>query len=60
MTAGIPLRDFFRRLGIEVREMVTDGEVVDVDKMRVYGFTPAREDGSPDEARFVPIPEGPQ
>lgn len=53
---GIPLREFFRRFGIEVHEMVTDGKPVDVDEMRVFGFTPANADGSPNEAGFIPVP----
>lgn len=56
---GVPLRDFFRRFGIEVHDMVTDGVPVDVDEMRVFGFTPANADGSPNEAGFVPVPEEP-
>jgi len=54
--AGIPLREFFSRLGFTVHDMVIDGKVVPVDEMRVYGFTPARADGSPDESAFVPAP----
>lgn len=56
--AGVPLRDFFRRFGIgEVSEVVVDGKKLDVDQMRVYGFTPANADGSPNEAGFVPVPQ---